>query len=96
MGATFEVTSDADKQKFGISSGITVKSVTKDGKFAVNGIQPGLIILKANNQTVNSVEDLQQIVAACKKNNGQKYNEQALFISGLYKGKLTYYAVDLN
>ncbi|MCR5569692.1 MAG: Do family serine endopeptidase [Paludibacteraceae bacterium] len=96
LGATFEVTSDADKQKFGISSGITVKSVTKDGKFAVNGIQPGLIILKANNQTVNSVEDLQQIVAACKKNNGQKYNEQALFISGLYKGKLTYYAVDLN
>lgn len=96
LGATFEVTSDADKQSYGISSGITVKSVTKDGKFAVNGIQPGLIIVKANNQPVNSVEDLQSIIASCKKNNGQKFNEQALFIFGIYKGKASYYAIDLN
>lgn len=96
LGAVFELTSDADKEKYGISSGLTVKSVTKGGKFAVNGIQPGFIIVKANNQAVNSVDDLQNIVNSCKKNSDKKFNEQALFISGLYNGKVTYFAIDLN
>jgi len=96
LGATFEETSAADKKKYGLSSGLTVKSVEKDGKFALNGVQPGFIIVKVNNQLINSADDLQRIIKDCKKNNDKKFNEQALFISGLYKGKVTYFAIDLN
>ncbi len=96
LGATFEPTSDSDKEKYGISSGLTVKTVSKGGKFAVNGIPVGFIIVKANNQPVNSVEDLQSIINSIKKNSGEKFNEQALFISGINKGKVAYFAIDLN
>lgn len=96
LGATFEPTSAADKEKNGISSGLTVKSVSKNGKFANNGVPAGYIIVKANNQNVNSVDDLQSIINSVKKSSGDKFNEQALFLSGIYNGKVTYFAIDLK
>lgn len=96
LGATFSAISDSDKKKYGLSSGLKVLSVEKDGKFDVNGIKPGFIIVKVNNQLVNSEEDLQSIIKSCKQNNGKNFNEQALFISGLNGDKVTYYAIDLN
>lgn len=96
LGATFEPTSNSEKEKYGITSGLTVKAVAKGGKFDVNGVKQGFIIVKVNNQNINSVEDLQIVVNNCKKEGDKKFNEQALFISGLLNGKVVYYAIDLN
>ena len=96
LGATFAPASDEEKKKNGLSSGLTVKSVVKDGKFDVNGIKPGMIIVKVNNQFVNTSDDLQAIIKEVKNGSKDKFNEQALFITGIYKGKVTYYAIDLN
>lgn len=96
LGAVFEPTSESDKKRYGLSGGLTVKSVEKDGKFAMNNIKEGFIIVKVNNEMVSSEADLKRIIKECKSASNSKFNEHVLFISGLLDGKVTYYAVDMN
>ena len=84
--------SDKLKQQFGLDYGVEVKSLSK-GKLADQGIKPGFIIVKINNQPIRSAEDIQTAYDAAV-NNGQQ--DKVLLIAGLYpNGKIIYYAINL-
>jgi S1-C subfamily serine protease len=92
LGATYKELSDKTKQQLGVDFGVEVKSLSK-GKLADQGIKPGFIILKINNQPINSTNDVQAAYDAAV-NNGQQ--EKVLLIAGLYPtGKVIYYAINL-
>jgi len=92
LGATFKEIDAKTKDKLGLDYGIEIKSLSK-GKLAEQGIKPGFIILKINNQTIRSAEDVKAAFDAAI-NNGEQ--EKALFIAGVYpNGKVVYYAINL-
>ena len=92
LGGTYKEVSDKLKQQFGLDYGVEVKSLTK-GKLADQGIKPGFIIIKINNQPIRSTEDI-QIAYDTAVNNGQQ--DKVLLIAGLYpNGKIIYYAINL-
>jgi len=92
LGGTFKELNDKIKQQLGIDFGVEVKSLSK-GKLADQGIKPGFIILKINNQPIHTVSDIQEAYTAAI-NNGEQ--EKVLLIAGLYPtGKITYFAINL-
>lgn len=92
LGATFKDVDAKTKEKLDLDYGVEIKSLTK-GKLADQGIKPGFIILKINNQPIRSAEDVQAAFDATM-NNGER--EKALFIVGVYPtGKVTYYIINL-
>ncbi|MDR3652784.1 MAG: Do family serine endopeptidase [Paludibacter sp.] len=92
LGGTFKEISDKTKQQLGVDYGVEVKSLTK-GKLADQGIKPGFIILKINNQPIQSSSDVHDAYEAVMNNGDQ---DKVLLIAGLYpKGKLTYFAINL-
>jgi Do/DeqQ family serine protease len=91
LGAAFRELPDEMKKQLNLSSGLEVTGVNS-GKMADAGVRKGFIILKANNQTVRKVNDLEEIFKAAVKS-----PEQVLFISGMFpSGKRASYAVDLS
>jgi len=92
LGGTYKEVSDKLKQQLGLEYGMEVKSLSK-GKLADQGIKPGFIIVKINNQPIRSAEDIQTAYDAAV-NNGQQ--DKVLLIAGLYpNGKIIYYAINL-
>ena len=92
LGGTYKEIDDKTKQQLGVDFGVEVKSLAK-GKLADQGIKPGFIILKINNQPVKTVTDIQDAYNAAI-NNGEQ--EKVLLIAGLYpNGKITYFAINL-
>ncbi|MEI6555744.1 MAG: Do family serine endopeptidase [Paludibacter sp.] len=92
LGGTYKEVSDKLKQQLGLDYGVEVKSLSK-GKLADQGIKPGFIIVKINNQPIRSAEDIQTAYDAAV-NNGQQ--DKVLLIAGLYpNGKIIYYAINL-
>ena len=92
LGAAFEPVPDDLQQKLGISYGVRIKSL-KNGRLKAAGLNSGFIILKANNRTIRTEEDLQEVVqnalAADERN-------RVLFITGCTpQGRVQYYAVNL-
>lgn len=86
LGAKFEVLSDYDKARYRVKAGIRVTDISQ-GKFLANGIKKGFIIIRVNNEFVNTVKDFQDII---KKSNG------SLFIEGFYpNGSSAYYSFRL-
>jgi len=92
LGGTYKVLNDKMKQQIGVDYGVEVKSLSK-GKLADQGIKPGFIILKINNQPVSNAEDVQAAYDATI-NNGQQ--DKVFLIAGLYpNGKIVYFAINL-
>ena len=92
LGGTFKELSDKTKQQLGVDYGVEIKSLSK-GKLADQGIKPGFIILKINNQPIGSVSDIQQAYNAAI-NNGEQ--DKVLLIAGMYpNSKIIYYAINL-
>lgn len=92
LGATLEPLSEQKKHELNVGHGLEVTSVTRGGRFHQAGVPKGYIILRINNQKVNSTADVEQIVS--QLNDSQ---EKALFISGcMPNGKVVYYAVDMS
>lgn len=92
LGATFKEVDAKIKDKLGLDYGIEIKSLSK-GKLADQGVKPGFIILKVNNQAVRTADDVQSAFDAAI-NNGEQ--EKPLYIAGVYpNGKVAYYAIDL-
>ena len=90
LGAEFKVLNDAEKRQYGVNYGLKVVNV-KGGLFAKAGVRKGFVILKVNNVSIKSLEDLQSAVKMANAS-----SEPVLFISGLNSaGKRTYYSVDL-
>ena len=91
LGAAFRELPDDMKKQLNLSNGIQVTGVT-DGKMKDAGVRKGFIILKANGQVVNSVEDIQEIMKSATQS-----TDQVLFLSGVFaSGKRANYAVDLT
>lgn len=91
LGAAFkELPADLKKQ-LKLGYGVQVSGVTT-GKMANAGVRKGFIILKANEQPIRSVEDLESVMKAAVKS-----PNQVMFLSGIYpSGKRGYFAVDLT
>jgi Do/DeqQ family serine protease len=91
LGAAFRELSDEKKKQLNLGSGLEVTGVNS-GKMADAGVRKGFIILKANNQIVHKVSELEEIFKAAVKS-----PEQVLFISGMFpSGKRASYAVELS
>ncbi|HET9571489.1 MAG TPA: trypsin-like peptidase domain-containing protein [Bacteroidales bacterium] len=94
LGAAFSEVSPEVKRSLNIGSGVQVSGI-KDGKFKLAGIRKGFIILKVNDQRIESVDQLEKIVNEAKNNSG--FDNAGLFIVGIYpNGKVSYYAFDMT
>ncbi|MDE6239464.1 MAG: Do family serine endopeptidase [Muribaculaceae bacterium] len=93
LGATLS-TPDADTlRKLGLSSGVSVGTLT-DGRFKDAGIKDNFIILSINRTRVASPDQVESIYSSIRKSSDP---EKVMFISGVYpNGRQAYYAVDLS
>ena len=91
LGAAFREVPDELKKQLRLNAGVEVTGVT-EGKMKAAGIRKGFIILKANGQSVKTVEQLEEIMKEASRS-----TEPVLFLNGIFpSGKRAYYAVDLN
>ena len=91
LGAAFRELPDDMKQSLRLNYGIEVTGVT-DGKMKEADVRKGFIILKANGQSVKSVDQLEEIVKQASQS-----TEPVLFLNGIFpSGKRAYFAVDLT
>lgn len=91
LGAAFREVPQELKRQLNLGYGVEVTGVS-GGKMQEAGIRKGFIILKANGQTIKSVNDLETVMKAASRS-----TDQVLFISGIFpSGKRANYAVDLT
>ena len=91
LGAAFKELPDDLKKQLNLGYGLQVTGVTS-GKMADAGVRKGFIILKANDQPMCKVSDLEEVMKAAVKS-----PNQVLFLTGVFpSGKRGYYAVDLT
>jgi S1-C subfamily serine protease len=75
LGATLVPLSEKEKKQYGLKNGLVVKDVKRSGKFNEAGIPEDYIIVRINNQDVNSLADVNNIVKKTQNNS----QDQALF-----------------
>ena len=91
LGAAFKELPDELKRQLNIGYGLQVTGVT-DGKMKDAGIRKGIILLKANNQPLRKVSDLEEVLKSASQS-----PEQVLFITAITpSGKRVNFAVDLS
>lgn len=91
LGAAFKELPDDLKKQLNLGYGLQVTGVAS-GKMAEAGVRKGFIILKANDQPMRKVSDLEEVMKAAVKS-----PNQVLFLTGMFpSGKRGYYAVDLT
>ena len=91
LGAAFRELPDNIKRQLRLNAGVEVTGVT-DGKMKEAGVRKGFIILKANGQTIKTVEQLETIMKEAARS-----TEPVLFLNGIFSsGKRAYFAVDLT
>ena len=91
LGAAFREVPQETKQQLRLGAGLEVTGVT-EGKMKEAGVRKGFIILKANGQSVKTVEQFEEIVKQASRS-----TEPVLFLNGVFpSGKRAYYAVDLT
>ena len=91
LGAAFREVPAEVKRQLRLGAGVEVTGVT-EGKMKAAGVRKGFIILKANGQTVKSVEQLENIMKEASRS-----TEPVLFLQGIFpSGKRAYFAVDLT
>ena len=87
LGAAFKELPDDLKKQLNLGYGLQVTGVTS-GKMADAGVRKGFIILKANDQPMRKVSDLEEVMKAAVKS-----PNQVLFLTGVFpSGKRGYYA----
>ncbi len=91
LGAAFKELPDDLKRQLNLGYGLQVTGVS-DGKMKDAGIRKGVILLKANNQPLRKVSDLEDVLKAASQS-----PEQVLFITAIMpSGKRVNFAVDLS
>ncbi|KAA6328976.1 Periplasmic pH-dependent serine endoprotease DegQ [termite gut metagenome] len=91
LGAAFKELPDELKKQLNLTYGLQVTGVSS-GKMADASVRKGFIILKANNQPIRKVSDLEDALKAAVKS-----PDQVLFITGIFpSGKRANYAIDLT
>lgn len=92
LGASFKALDEKTANKLGISNGVIVTGVDRQGKFAEAGIPKGFIILEVNNQPIRSEKEVESITQSIL-NRGE---DKVLFIKGMLpNGRIRYIAVEL-
>ena len=90
LGGTFRAITDAQKEQLNIGYGLEIMKVA-GGKLKDAGVPKGFIIQKVNDQSIKSIEDLQDVVKEASTS-----KEPVLYIQGIYPtGKKGYFAVPL-
>lgn len=93
IGAAFIELSDKEMSDLGISYGVKVVGVDRDGKFFRAGIRKGDVILAVNNLRVSKKDDVEKVVSDVVKSSSDK----VLFVKLLNtNGRINYVAVDLR
>ena len=91
LGAAFKELPDELKRQLNLGYGLQVTGLT-DGKMKDAGIRKGVILLKANNQPLRQVSDLEEVLKAASQS-----PEQVLFITAITPaGRRVNFAVDLS
>lgn len=91
LGAAFRELPNDLKKQLNLGFGLQVTGVGS-GKMADAGIRKGFIILKANDEPMRKVSDLEEALKAAVKS-----PNQVLFLTGVFpSGKRAYFAVDLT
>ncbi|MDD3040696.1 trypsin-like peptidase domain-containing protein [Bacteroides sp.] len=91
LGAAFKELPDDMKKQLNLGYGLEVTGVSS-GKMADAGVRKGFIILKANDQPMRKVTDLEEVMKTAVKS-----PNQVLFLTGVFpSGKRGYFAVDLT
>ena len=93
IGAAFLELTDKEMSDLGISYGVKVVGVDRNGKFFRAGIRKGDVILAVNNLRVSKKDDVEKVVRDVVKSSSDK----VLFIKLLNtNGRINYVAVDLR
>ena len=93
IGAAFLELTDKEMSDLGISYGVKVVGVDRDGKFFRAGIRKGDVILAVNNLRVSKKDDVEKVVRDVVKSSSDK----VLFVKLLNtNGRINYVAVDLR
>ena len=93
IGAAFLELTDKEMSDLGISYGVKVVGVDRDGKFFRAGIRKGDVILADNNLRVSKKDDVEKVVSDVVKSSSDK----VLFVKLLNtNGRINYVAVDLR
>lgn len=91
LGAEFKELTDSQKKTLNLSYGVQVSSL-KSGYLKDAGVPESFIILKANNQNIKSVSELEQVFKSA-----QSSDEQTLWIWGKTPaGKAMSFAIQLD
>ena len=91
LGGTFRAITDAQKEQLNIGYGLEVMKIS-GGKLKDAGMPKGFIIQKVNDESIKSVENLQDAVKEASTS-----KEPVLYIQGIYPtGKKGYFAVPLQ
>ena len=91
LGGTFRAITDAQKEQLNIGYGLEVVKVA-GGKLKDAGVPKGFIIQRVNDESIKSVEDLQEAVKEASTS-----KDPVLYIQGIYPtGKKGYFAVPLQ
>lgn len=91
LGAQFRVINDREKAELEITYGLKVVKVG-NGKFRDAGVPVGFFIQKVNDESVKTIDELNNVVK-----NASKSKSPVLYIQGVYPtGKKGYFAVPLE
>ena len=92
LGATFAELSDKQKERLGLNYGLQITSL-KAGKLKSAGVPADFIILKVNNRSVRTEQDLNEIVSHARS---ASERDRVLFITGCTpQGQVRYFAINL-
>lgn len=90
LGGKYKPIDEKIEKSLGIDYGLQITSLSK-GKLTDQGVKAGFIILKINDEEINSEDDLKNAF-----NEAIQSDQKVLFIAGVYpNGKITYYAINL-
>lgn len=87
LGADLRTLDKKQADQYGVSGGVEIKSIGSTGLLSKVRVNEGFVILKANNQKVNSVEDLSKVLASA---------QGSVKVEGIYPGYEGVYNFILN
>lgn len=91
LGGTFREVTNETKSRLHISYGLEVLKVN-NGRLKDQGVIKGFIIQKVNDNSIKSIDDLQQVVSEASQS-----GSPVLYIQGIYQtGKKGYFAIPLQ
>lgn len=86
LGAELQTLSKEQAKEFGVSGGVQIRSISGRGLMSKVRVQEGFVILKANNQQINTIEDFRKVLDGAS----------SVKVEGIYPGYEGVYNFVLN